>query len=61
MKPHNEVKYLGKNKYDWHEILLIDNENNRRIKLQFADLLDTIAVMHKLEDCFSWCIEVIKQ
>lgn len=60
LKPHNEVIYLGKNKYDWYEILLIDNENNRKIKLQFPSFIEASAVMNKLVECMSFCIEVVK-
>ena len=61
MEPHNEVVYLGKNKYDWHEIILIDNEQNRKMKLQFSSQIEALMVMHKLEECMSVCIEVVKK
>ena len=61
MKPHNEVVYIGENKYDWYEILLIDNENNKKVKLQFPSQIEALMVMHKLEECMSFCIEVVKK
>lgn len=61
MFDHDNVEYLGKNNDDRFEILLIDNEHGRKVKLQFLSDIDARIVMRHLQECSPFCIEIMKK